>query len=64
MAGTPARSTTNQHTPACYSSTAAGEEVQPLLATDAGRVAGYAGRAMMTSAGPVTAASLAGARIS
>ena len=40
------------------------EEVAPLLRTDAGRVAGYAGKPMMTAAGPVTAPSLADARIS
>lgn len=40
------------------------EEVQPLLRTDGGRVAGFAGRPMMTSAGAVTAPSLADARIS
>lgn len=40
------------------------EAVQPLLKTDAQRVAGFQGRAMMTSAGPVTAATLAGANIS
>lgn len=40
------------------------EEVQPLLRTDGGRVAGFSGRPMMTSAGAVTAPSLADARIS
>ena len=40
------------------------EEVQPLLRTDGGRVAGFDGRTMMTSAGAVTAPSLADARIS
>ncbi|PRW59794.1 aminoacyl tRNA synthase complex-interacting multifunctional 1 [Chlorella sorokiniana] len=40
------------------------EEVQPLLRTDAGRVAGFDGRPMMTSAGAVTTATLTGARIS
>lgn len=40
------------------------EEVQPLLKTDAGRVAGFDGRPMMTSAGAVTTATLTGARIS
>ncbi|KAI7840228.1 hypothetical protein COHA_006010 [Chlorella ohadii] len=40
------------------------EEVQPLLRTDAGRVAGFDGQPMMTSAGAVTTATLEGARIS
>lgn len=40
------------------------EEVQPRLRTDDSRVAGYDGAPMMTSAGPVTAPSLAGASIS
>ena len=40
------------------------EEVQPELKTDGGRVAGFKGHAMTTSAGPVTAATLAGAGIS
>ena len=40
------------------------DEVAPLLRTDGGRVAGFAGRAMMTSAGPITAPSLADACIS
>lgn len=40
------------------------EEVQPLLRTDGARVAGFNGQQMMTSAGPVTVASLAEARIS
>lgn len=40
------------------------EDVAPLLATDGGRVAAFAGRPMMTSAGAVTAASLAEASIS
>ena len=40
------------------------EEVQPLLRTDGGRVAGFAGRPMQTSAGPVTAATLSEASIS
>ena len=40
------------------------EEVQPLLRTDGARVAGFNGAPMMTSAGAVTAASLAEASIS
>lgn len=40
------------------------EAVQPLLKTDADRVATFEGRQMLTSAGPVTAASLSGASIS
>lgn len=40
------------------------EAAQPDLKTDAGRVAGYKGAAMMTSAGPVTAATLSDANIS
>ncbi len=40
------------------------EAVQPLLKTDGDRVAGFNGKVMLTSAGPVTAATLAGASIS
>ena len=40
------------------------EAVQPLLKTDGDCVAGFNGRVMLTSAGPVTAATLAGASIS
>lgn len=40
------------------------EAVQPDLKTSAERVAGYKGAAMMTSAGPVTAPTLAAANIS
>lgn len=40
------------------------EAVQPLLKTDAQRVAGFQGATMLTSAGPVTAATLADANIS
>ena len=40
------------------------EEVQPLLRTDSGCVAGFNGAPMMTSAGPVTVASLGEASIS
>ncbi|GAB4822132.1 hypothetical protein N2152v2_009178 [Parachlorella kessleri] len=40
------------------------EAVQPLLKTDGERVAGFQGRPMLTSAGPVTASTLAGANIS
>ncbi|GBF97673.1 aminoacyl tRNA synthase complex-interacting multifunctional [Raphidocelis subcapitata] len=39
------------------------EAAQPALATDAGRVVTFRGRPMRTSAGPVTAATLARARI-
>ena len=39
------------------------EAVQPLLKTDEGRVAGFNGQPMLTSAGTVTAATLAGATI-
>lgn len=39
------------------------EAAQPALATDGGCVVNFRGRPMNTSAGPVTAASLAGARI-
>ena len=39
------------------------ETAQPALATDGGRVVAFRGRPMATSAGPVTAATLAGARI-
>lgn len=40
------------------------EAVQPDLKTSAERVAGYKRAPMMTSAGPVTAATLGGANIS
>lgn len=40
------------------------EVVQPDLKTDADRVAGFKGLQMLTSAGPVTASTLAGANIS
>lgn len=40
------------------------EGVQPDLKTSADRVAGYKGAAMMTTAGPITAKSLAAANIS
>lgn len=40
------------------------EACQPLLSTDGERVAGFQGRAMFTSAGAVTAATLAKASIS
>lgn len=40
------------------------EGVQPDLKTDASKVAGWQGKAMMTSAGPVTCATLEGANIS
>ena len=40
------------------------EAVQPELATDAQRVAGFNGHAMRTSAGVVTAETLAGGSIS
>lgn len=39
------------------------EAVQPLLRTDGGCVAAFDGQPMLTSAGPVTAASLADATI-
>lgn len=40
------------------------DQVQPLLRTNAERVAGFDGQAMLTSAGAVTVASLGEARIS
>jgi aminoacyl tRNA synthase complex-interacting multifunctional protein 1 len=40
------------------------EEVQPDLKTDGSKMAGYKGAIMSTSAGPITAASLAAANIS
>jgi hypothetical protein len=40
------------------------EAVQPDLKTSTDKVAGYKGQAMMTSAGPVTAPTLAAANIS
>ncbi len=39
------------------------EGVQPLLKTDTSAVAGFKGRTMLTSAGPVKAASLTNANI-
>jgi aminoacyl tRNA synthase complex-interacting multifunctional protein 1 len=39
------------------------EGVQPVLRTDQNRVAGFKGAALRTAEGPVTAESLAGARI-
>lgn len=39
------------------------EAVQPLLKTDGAKVATFKGRAMTTSAGPVTAATLTNASI-
>jgi aminoacyl tRNA synthase complex-interacting multifunctional protein 1 len=40
------------------------EEVQPDLRTDANKAAGYKGALMLTSAGPVVAATLANGNIS
>jgi hypothetical protein len=40
------------------------DQVQPLLRTNAERVAGFDGQPMLTTAGPVTVASLGEARIS
>ena len=40
------------------------EELQPMLLTDNSRVAGCNGVPMLTTAGPVTAATLTAARIS
>ena len=40
------------------------EELQPMLLTDDSRVAGFNGVRMLTSAGPVTSATLTAAHIS